>query len=98
MYFEGANQVARLSVNGQFIGEHKGGYTSFAFDISNAVGAGDNQIEIAVSNQYDVNIPPLSMDYIFYGGYLSRCIFSGNQSCSFRFDEFWLRRNIDINP
>ena len=68
LYFEGANQVARLTVNGQFIGEHKGGYTSFAFDISNAVGVGDNQIEISVSNQYDVNIPPLSMDYIFYGG------------------------------
>lgn len=68
LYFEGANQSASLTVNSQFIGEHKGGYTSFAFDISNAVGEGDNQIEIAVSNQYDVNIPPLSMDYIFYGG------------------------------
>lgn len=68
LYFEGANQVAALSVNGEFIGEHTGGYTSFAFDISRAIRTGDNLIEIAVSNERDVNIPPLSMDYTFYGG------------------------------
>lgn len=68
LYFEGANQVASLSVNGEFIGEHTGGYTSFAFDISRAIRTDDNLIEIALSNERDANIPPLSMDYTFYGG------------------------------
>jgi len=68
LYFEGANQVTNLSVNGELIGEHTGGYTSFAFNISESIKRGDNLIEITVSNERDVNIPPLSMDYTFYGG------------------------------
>lgn len=68
LYFEGANQVTSLSLNGEFIGEHVGGYTSFSFDISEAIKKGDNLIEIDITNERDVNIPPLSMDYTFYGG------------------------------
>ena len=31
IYFEGANQEVRFYLNGQFVGEHKGGYTRFCF-------------------------------------------------------------------
>lgn len=68
LYFEGANQMISLSINGEFIGKHVGGYTSFAFDISKAAKSGDNLIEITASNQSDEDIPPLTMDYAFYGG------------------------------
>ena len=33
LYFEGANQVTEVYVNGQFAGKHIGGYTAFSFNI-----------------------------------------------------------------
>lgn len=68
LYFEGANQVADLSVNGDSIGQHLGGYSSFAFDISKSVKEGRNNIALNVTNQADENIPPLTMDFTFFGG------------------------------
>ena len=38
--FEAAFQVAQVYVNGKLMGEHKGGFTGFYFDITNAVQAG----------------------------------------------------------
>jgi hypothetical protein len=35
--FDGVFQVAEVFVNGKRIGEHKGGYTGFTFDITDAV-------------------------------------------------------------
>ena len=34
IYFEGANQELSLFVNGNLVGEHKGGYTRFNFDLT----------------------------------------------------------------
>ena len=34
LYFEGANSVVNVFVNKQFVGEHKGGYTKFCFEIT----------------------------------------------------------------
>ena len=68
LYFEGANQITNLFFNGDSIGKHVGGYTSFAFDISNSLQKGTNKIEIDIKNDHDSDIPPLSMDYTFYGG------------------------------
>ena len=34
LYFEGANQEVQVYLNGQYVGEHKGGYTRFCFDIT----------------------------------------------------------------
>lgn len=69
MYFEGANQEVKLYVNGYYIGEHKGGYTRFCFDITSKVRFGeDNLFAICVSNEHNPDIPPLSADFTFYGG------------------------------
>ncbi|WP_164905427.1 glycoside hydrolase family 2 TIM barrel-domain containing protein [Flavobacterium sufflavum] len=68
LYFEGVNQVATLFVNGNSIGKHIGGYSTFAFDISKSVKAGANTIDLEVTNESDDNIAPLSMDFTFYGG------------------------------
>lgn len=69
IYFEGANQEVQLYLNGQFIGEHKGGYTRFCFDITPNLRYGqENLFAICVNNVYNPNIPPLSADFTFFGG------------------------------
>ncbi|WP_294617782.1 glycoside hydrolase family 2 TIM barrel-domain containing protein [uncultured Bacteroides sp.] len=69
VYFEGANQEVQSYLNGQFVGEHKGGYTRFCFDVTSKLRYGEeNLFAICVSNTYNPNIPPLSADFTFYGG------------------------------
>ena len=69
IYFEGANQEVQLYLNGQFVGEHKGGYTRFCFDITSKLRYGqENLLAICVNNAYNPNIPPLSADFTFFGG------------------------------
>ncbi len=66
--FGAAFQVAQVYVNGKLLGEHKGGFTGFYFDITNAVHAGDNVIAVRVNNQWDPQIAPRAGDWLFLGG------------------------------
>ena len=66
--FEGANQETRLRVNGHDAGGHVGGYSAFVFDITPYVHPGENDIEVAVDNSHNPDIPPLSADFTFFGG------------------------------
>jgi len=69
--FEGANSVSELWLNGQRLGEHKGGYTGFEFDITDKVrfGEQENVLTVKVDNLYHATVPPtVKTDYSFYGG------------------------------
>ncbi|CAM4333295.1 glycoside hydrolase family 2 [Gillisia limnaea] len=67
--FEGSNQITGIFVNNEKIGEHRGGYIGFVFDISEALNIGEeNQIRIEVDNAHNTDIPPLDADFNFYGG------------------------------
>jgi beta-galactosidase len=66
--FEAAFQVAEVYINGILIGVHKGGFTGFNFDITNAVSDGDNVIAIRVNNKWDPKIAPRGADWLFLGG------------------------------
>ena len=69
VYFEGANQVVQLYVNGHYAGEHTGGYTRFNFDVTKYINYGEkNSLAIRVDNAHNPNIPPLSADFTFFGG------------------------------
>lgn len=69
LYFEGANQVTKVWINGKFIGAHEGGYTRFSFNITEHINAGAKNIfAIQVDNSHSENIPPLSADFTFFGG------------------------------
>ncbi len=72
LYFEGANQVAHVYVNGYFAGMHKGGYTGFAIDITNYLlwrdSTTSNTIAVQVNNAHDPLIAPLNVGYASYGG------------------------------
>ncbi|MGD0125416.1 MAG: glycoside hydrolase family 2 TIM barrel-domain containing protein [Terriglobia bacterium] len=69
--FEGASSVAEFWLNGQPVGEHKGGYTSFEFDVTRCVkfGETDNVLTVKVDNLFRSTLPPtVKTDYTFYGG------------------------------
>lgn len=67
--FEGAFLKAEVYVNGKFVGQHKGGYTAFTFDISEYVNIPEkNIISIKVDNSKKLDLPPISGDYTMFGG------------------------------
>ncbi|MDZ7376055.1 MAG: malectin domain-containing carbohydrate-binding protein [candidate division KSB1 bacterium] len=69
LFFEGANQVAEVYVNGKFVGQHIGGYTAFRFDATDFIRCGaDNRVLVKVDNSASNEIPPISADFTFYGG------------------------------
>ncbi|WP_203912155.1 glycoside hydrolase family 2 TIM barrel-domain containing protein [Rhizocola hellebori] len=70
--FQGVAKVADVYVNGTFVGQHRGAYTSFTFDITPFVsfGGGDNVIAVKVDSMTRNDIPPEggSIDYFVWGG------------------------------
>jgi len=72
LYFEGANQVTEVYVNGQIVGKHIGGYTAFSFDIGKLLKydqtSTPNEITVKVDNSHNETIPPLNADFTFFGG------------------------------
>jgi beta-galactosidase len=66
--FDGVFQVAELFVNEQRIGEHKGGYTGFTFDITDAAKTGDNVVAVRVNNLWDARLAPRAGEHVFSGG------------------------------
>jgi len=66
--FDGVFQVAEVFVNGRRVGEHKGGYTGFTFDITDAVKTGDNVVAVRVNNIWDPQLAPRAGEHTFSGG------------------------------
>ena len=67
--FDGAFLVSDVYVNGNYLGEHQGGFGAFVFDATPYVNVGgDNVIAVKVNNAVNTNIPPLSADFTFFGG------------------------------
>ncbi len=48
LHFGAVDQEATVWINGERVGEHRGGYTPFCFDISKYVKMGDNSIRVEV--------------------------------------------------
>ncbi len=67
--FEGVNSIANVFINGKHIGEHRGGYSAFIFEITDLVNYGkDNALLVRVNNAEQLDIMPLVGDFNFYGG------------------------------
>src|SRR5208282_5672438 len=67
--FDGAFSVADVWINGNYLGEHQGGFAAFAFDVAPYVNVGaDNVIAVKVNNAVNANIPPLAADFTMWGG------------------------------
>ncbi|MBQ8087171.1 MAG: glycoside hydrolase family 2 [Clostridia bacterium] len=57
LHFGAVDYAARVYINGQLTGEHKGGYTPFAIDITNALTQGDNDLCLRVEDYPDCTQP-----------------------------------------
>lgn len=67
--FDGVNNVADVFLNGKNIGEHRGGYSAFIFEITDKVNYGaDNRLWVRVNNAEQFDVLPLVGDFNFYGG------------------------------
>ena len=66
--FDGVFQVAEVFANGKRVGAHKGGYTGFKFDITDAVKTGDNVVAVRVNNIWDARLAPRAGEHTFSGG------------------------------
>jgi len=67
--FEAASLVADVFMNGQFVGDHRGGFGAFCFEITTNLSAGGtNLLAVRVSNAVEKDIAPLDGDFPVYGG------------------------------
>ncbi|MGG1575023.1 glycoside hydrolase family 2 protein [Fictibacillus sp. NRS-1165] len=58
LYFQAADYVTKLWVNGIFAGQHKGGYTAFSFDITNYINAGkENNVVVKIEDSHNEHQP-----------------------------------------
>ena len=68
LLFEGAAQAATVSVNGVRLASHKGGYTPFVVNITEALKKGTNTVEVVCDNREDLSLAPVSSDFNKNGG------------------------------
>lgn len=66
--FDAVSTVADIFINEHWIGQHKGGYTAFCMEVTDALKDGDNKIGVVVSNAYRTDVAPLAGDFNIYGG------------------------------
>ena len=69
--FEGVMTAATVWLNGVRLGDYKGGYTPFSFDLtSNLDFQGENVLAVEVDSRERADIPPFGnqIDYLTFGG------------------------------
>ena len=67
--FEAASTVADVYFNGKWLGQHRGGFGAFAFEITtNLSASGNNLLAVRVSNATQPDMAPISADFNVYGG------------------------------
>ena len=65
--FAGAAMSARVTLNGKVLKEHKGGYSTFRVDLTEALEE-ENELIVAVDNGVNREVYPQKADFTFYGG------------------------------
>jgi beta-galactosidase len=66
--FEAASIVARTYINGHQLGEHRGAFTAFTYEITSLLQPGANDLRVQVDNSHVDDVPPLSGDFNMDGG------------------------------
>lgn len=69
LHFEGANYWTKAFLNGEPLGEHEGGFTPFAFEVTGRLKRGTNTIVVAVDSEHGAeSVPSFYFDWMNYGG------------------------------
>ncbi|MBR3124840.1 MAG: beta galactosidase jelly roll domain-containing protein, partial [Mogibacterium sp.] len=71
LHFEAVANVADVYLNGFHLGQHKGGYTSFTFELTDdLIISGNNVLTVKVDSTERDDVPPFGylIDYLCYGG------------------------------
>lgn len=69
--FDGAMTASTVWINGQRLGEYKGGYTPFSFDLTQHIDwSGENVLAVELDSTERPDIPPFGgeIDYLTFGG------------------------------
>jgi len=67
--FEAASTVVDVYLNGRLLGQHRGGFGAFCYEITRDLSTnGTNVLAVRVSNRPEPDIAPLSGDFSVYGG------------------------------
>ena len=64
---QGANHVATVYCNGREMGTHKGGFSTFRYDLTPAMKDEGNVLTVVVTNAVS-DVYPQNADFTFYGG------------------------------
>jgi beta-glucuronidase len=92
--FGAANYRAHVYLNGKHVGEHEGGFTTFAFEVTGLVEPGDNQITVGVDSARTAkDVPPPVTDWETYGG-LTRAVTLVTTPATY-VDDAWVRLTRD---
>ena len=70
LHFEGASVYSRVYLNDKFLGEYKGAYNGFSFDITDVAKSKGNVLVVELDSTERKEIPPFGnvVDYLVYGG------------------------------
>ncbi len=69
--FEGVMTASTVWINGAHLGEYKGGFTPFSFELTDHIDwSGDNVLAVEVDSTERADIPPFGydIDYLTFGG------------------------------
>lgn len=67
--FDAVNYKCMVGLNNEILGEHKGGFTPFSFEVTEVLKEGENSLVVWVNNTRGVSeVPTLNFDWWNYGG------------------------------
>jgi Glycosyl hydrolases family 2, TIM barrel domain/Glycosyl hydrolases family 2, sugar binding domain/Glycosyl hydrolases family 2 len=66
--FDAAALTAEVWLNGTLLGQHRGGFARFRFEVTQAVQEGKNLIAVRTDNRGQDDVVPLGGDYTLFGG------------------------------
>jgi beta-galactosidase len=69
IHFEAASLVADVYFNGVHLGQHRGGFTAFCYELTPYIQrGGPNVLAVRVDNSFFEDVPPLGGDFNIQGG------------------------------
>jgi beta-glucuronidase len=92
--FGAVDYVAYVYLNGHFVGRHEGGFTPFAFEVTELLRDGENRITIGADAERGADtVPPTVTDWETYGGVTRPVLVI--QTPQTYVDDAWLRLTRD---